>query len=131
MRCPQCDVDLTDLENEDEHVYVCPDGHGTWSDGSQLNALLLRHTLPGLDSIGGRADPDAETGTCRQCGVSLTRLEQSGRREDLYFETCEDCGFVWVNPEDEAPAADFKAAQGGLVAFFKRFSGSAGGAKKR
>ena len=125
MQCPQCDVELTDLANDDEHVFACPDCASLWTDGSQLNALLLRHTLPGLESIGGRPDPDAETGTCRACGVSLLRVE----RADLMFETCEDCGYVSVNDEGE-PAPSFQAAQASLVAFFKRFTAKSAGARR-
>ena len=129
MECPQCDVELTDLANDDAHVFACPDCAGSWTDGSQLNALLLHHGLPGLDSLGGRADPDAATATCRACGVDLMRIEQTGRGQALTFETCEDCGFVWVTGEGDV-AADFDAAQATLVSFFKRFAARSAGAKR-
>jgi Zn-finger nucleic acid-binding protein len=129
MQCPQCDVELTDLANEDDHVFACPDCAGLWVDGSQLNALLLHHSLPGLDSVGGRADPDATTGTCRECGVSLTRVEQTGRSDALMFETCEDCGFVSVIEEGPV-AADLAAARTSLISFFKRFSVRNGAARR-
>jgi rubredoxin len=121
MQCPQCGVDSSDLAGDDEHVFACPEGDGLWVDGSQLNALLLHSGLPGLDSLGGRADPDAVTGTCRGCGVSLARIEQTGRREALVYETCEDCGFVFV-PDDGPVPAEVAAARANLVSFFKRFS---------
>jgi hypothetical protein len=130
MQCPQCDVELNDFVNDDEHVFACPECAGLWTDGAQLNALLLRHTLPGLDSIGGRRNPDAETGTCRACGVSLSRVERGDRRDTLMFETCEDCGFVSVGEAGDAAAADFQAAQASLVAFFRRFSAQGGGGRR-
>jgi len=129
MQCPQCDVELTDLANEEDHVFACPDCAGLWTDGAQLNALLLHQGLPGLDSLGGRSDPDATTGTCRTCGVSLMRVEQTGRRDAMTFETCEDCGFVSVIDEGEVPA-DLNAARAALVAFFRRFSARPAGAKR-
>jgi hypothetical protein len=129
MQCPQCDVELTDLANDEAHVFACPDCAALWTDGSQLNAMLLHHSLPGLDSLGGRADPDAETGTCRGCGVNLMRIEQPIRGEALMFETCEDCGFVSV-PDDGAAPADFDAAQATLLSFFKRFVARSPGAKR-
>jgi hypothetical protein len=129
MQCPQCDVELTDLASDEEHIFACPDCAGLWTDGSQLNALLLHHSLPGLDSLGGRADPEATTGTCRGCGVSLMRVEQAGGRDAMIFETCEDCGFVSV--VDDAPVAtDLAAAKATLVSFFRRFSRQKPGAKR-
>src|SRR3954465_3785423 len=104
MQCSQCDVELTDLAADDEHVFACPDCSSAWVDGSQLNALLLHAGLPGLDSLGGRADPDADTGTCANCGVSLTRIEQAGRRDALTYEVCVDCGFVFVPGDGQVPA---------------------------
>ncbi len=129
MECPQCDVELADLANDDVHVFSCSECEVLWTDGAQLNALLLHHSLPGLDSLGGRADPDAETGTCRACGVSLTRIEQTGRGQALMFETCEDCGFVAVSDEGAA-ATDLEAAQGALVSFFRRFVARSAGARR-
>jgi Zn-finger nucleic acid-binding protein len=120
MECPQCDGELNDLAQEDDHVFACSECGVLWTDGTRLNALLLHNTLPGLDSLGGRADPDAETGTCRSCGVSLTRIEHATRRNAM-FETCEDCGFVLVGVDGDVPG-DFGAANAGLVAFFKRFT---------
>lgn len=121
MQCPRCDVELTDLASEEDHVFVCPDCASLWLDGSQLNALLLHHTLPGLDSLGGRADPDAVTDTCRTCGVSLVCIEQTGRRDALTYQACEDCGFVFVSDAEEV-AADLEAARKSLLGFFKRFA---------
>lgn len=129
MQCPQCDVELTDLTNEDEHVFSCPECAVLWTDGAQLNALLLHHSLPGLDSLGGKADPDAETGTCRACGVSLMRIEQTRRGQTLMFETCQDCGFVSVTDE-QTVAADFGVAQAALVSFFKRFVAPSAAARR-
>jgi predicted RNA-binding Zn-ribbon protein involved in translation (DUF1610 family) len=113
-------VELTDLAQDDEHVFACPDCASMWIDGSQLNAMLLHGSLPGLDSLGGRVDPDADVGSCGSCGVGLTRVEQPGRRDALEYEVCEDCGFVFVPAEDPV-AADLAAARQNLLAFFKRF----------
>jgi predicted RNA-binding Zn-ribbon protein involved in translation (DUF1610 family) len=122
-------VELTDLAAEDEHVFACPDCAGLWVDGSQLNALLLHNTLPGLDSMGGRADPDADTGTCHTCGVSLVHIDAPARRDSLSYECCEDCGFVAVPDGDSVPA-DIAAASASLVSFFRRFSAKPAAAKR-
>jgi predicted RNA-binding Zn-ribbon protein involved in translation (DUF1610 family) len=117
-------VELTELGAADaEHVFACPDCACLWVDGSELNAMLLHGSLPGLDSLGGRVDPDADVGSCRSCGVGLTRIEQSSRRDPLQYELCEDCGFVFV-PADDPSAADLAAARQNLLAFFKKFVGA-------
>src|SRR5947208_2394695 len=107
MQCPQCDAESTDLAKDEEHVFACPDCASLWVDGSQLNAILLHSSLPGLGSLGGRTSPAAATGTCRGCGVGLVRIEQAGRRDALFYETCEDCGFVSV-ADSETVAAEFE-----------------------
>jgi predicted RNA-binding Zn-ribbon protein involved in translation (DUF1610 family) len=122
-------VEVTDLAQDDEHVFACPDCAGLWVDGSQLNAMLLHGSLPGLDSQGGRVDPDADVGTCRSCGVSLTRLEQTRGHDELAYEVCEDCGFVFV-PGEDAVAADLAAARASLLAFFKQFVAKPATAKR-
>jgi Zn-finger nucleic acid-binding protein len=129
MPCPECDAELTDLAHDDEHVFSCQECGALWSDGSQLNAWLLHHSLPGLDSVGGKSDPDAQTGTCPSCKVGLTRVEQSGLRDALMFDTCEDCGFVLIIDDGAAPE-NLAAAQAALVSFFKRFSAKHAGAKR-
>lgn len=121
MQCAQCDAELTDFALDDEHVFICPDCFGLWVDGSQLNSLLLHHSLAGIGSLGGRADPDAQTGTCKSCRVGLLRIEQAGRGDVPWYETCEDCGFVYVPVEGAAPT-QFATACASLVSFFKRFS---------
>ena len=119
MICSQCDVEMTELESGDDRLYVCPECAGEWIEGSQLNALLLHANLAGVDSLGGRAAPDAETGTCGTCHVDLVRIEQA-RKNPLGYEACADCGFIFV-PFEPASAADFEAARKRLMGFFKTF----------
>lgn len=121
MECPQHPVELTELSSSDDKIHVCSDCTGEWIDGSQLNALLLHSNLPGVETLGGRVDPDAETGTCPTCGVSMVRIEQVGRRQPLDYEACEDCGFVYVPRTEGEAAADFTQARAYLVDFFSRF----------
>jgi predicted RNA-binding Zn-ribbon protein involved in translation (DUF1610 family) len=122
-------VELNDLAEDDEHVFTCADCACLWVDGSQLNALLLHGSLPGLDSLGGRVDPDADVGTCRSCGVGLTRIEQASRQNAEIYEVCEDCGFVFV-PWEPPVAADLAAARKDLLGFFKRFVAKPSAAKR-
>ena len=93
----------------DEKIYACAEC-GQWLDGTQLNALLLHSNLPGIASLGGRLVPDEATGTCPTCKVSLVRLEQALRGGDLFYEVCEECGWIFF-PFDPAAAADFDAAR--------------------
>jgi Zn-finger nucleic acid-binding protein len=94
----------------DERIYACAEC-GQWLDGAQLNALLLHSNLPGIASLGGRLVPEDATGTCSTCRVSLVRLEQ---RSGLFYEVCEDCGWIFF-PFDPPAATDFEAARQRLV----------------
>ena len=92
MNCPQCDSEMAELVSPgDERIYACAEC-GEWLDGTQLNALLLHSNLPGVASLGGRLAPDDATGTCPTCRVSLVRLERS---PELFYEVCEDCGWIF------------------------------------
>jgi Zn-finger nucleic acid-binding protein len=118
MNCPQCDAEMTELVGSDESIQACAEC-GQWIDGTQLNALLLHSNLAGVASLGGRLLPDESTGTCPGCRVSLARLEQNS---GLFYEVCEECGFVFF-PFDPPAAVDFDAARKRFVAAAMSFSG--------
>ena len=125
MNCPQCDAEMAELVGPgDERLHVCNDC-GEWLDGTQLNALLLHSNLPGIASLGGRVVPDEATGTCPTCRVSLVRLE----RGDLFYEACEECGWVFF-PFDPPAAADFSAARVRLVEAVSGFLGKKAGGRR-
>ena len=74
MMCPSCGVDMVDLEGEDQTFRKCSECGGLWVDVSDLNRMLLHHNLPGLESIGGKVEPDAMCGQCADCLVDLVRV---------------------------------------------------------
>jgi Zn-finger nucleic acid-binding protein len=119
MNCPLCDVEMAELADGDAQVHVCPECSGAYLDGSQLNALLLHSNLPGVDSLGGREAPDPAEGTCPTCGVDLVRVEQ--RATEMFYEACEDCGFVYV-PLDAPAATELEGARKGIVKYFRAFT---------
>ena len=119
--CPSCDVEMVDLELNDERVSVCNDCGGLWVDVADLNRLLLHHNQPGLESLGGRVEPQATTATCRDCQIDLTRIEARTRQDTQFYESCESCGRVFIQPEDVDPPQDVPTAQQVLISFFRSF----------
>ena len=120
MDCTRCEVELVQLEGEDCNLSRCPDCAGLWLDIAELNRLLLRHNMPGLESLGGRANLDGESsGQCPECQVDLLGVE-GGDRFSLQYETCEVCGGIFL--ESETESADIKAAIASIVDFYRRFA---------
>jgi hypothetical protein len=111
-------VELTDGEQK---VFACNECGGLYADVADLNHLLLHAGLPGLGSMGGRVDPAATPATCRECMIDLTHIEVGPRNDPLYYESCEGCGRVFIEPGLPAPA-DLKAAQEQYVEFFRVFA---------
>src|SRR5207249_11539117 len=102
MNCPHCDVEMAELSEAGLQVHACPECAGAYLEGAQLNALLLHANLPGVDSLGGREAPDGPPGTCPACRVDLAVFERRGTA--LFYEACEDCGFMFVPLEPPAAA---------------------------
>lgn len=122
MNCAGCQSELTDLEKGDEKVRVCSNCPGVWVEVSELNALLLHKNLPGLESLGGRVAPDAASSACPSCQIDLTRIEARSRASQRHYETCEACGGVYLERDEDAPPETFEQAQRLLVEFFRKFS---------
>jgi len=110
---------MSELTGGDAQIHACPECSGAYLDGSQLNALLLHSNLPGVDSLGGRESPDGAEGTCPTCGVDLVRVEQ--RATAMFYEACEDCGFVYV-PLDAPTATELEGARKNTVKYFRDFT---------
>lgn len=121
MDCPDCGVEMVDLAGDDQTIRKCGECGGLWIDVSDLNRLLLHSNLPGLESLGGRANPDAMTGQCSECKVDLMRIEGGDKNHPITFDTCESCGGVFVG-SDVKETSDFAAATQEIVAFFKDFA---------
>ena len=121
MNCPACNVEMAELEGDETTLRKCGDCGGLWIDVADLNRALLHHNLPGLESLGGRADPEALTGQCPECQVDLARVTGGPRQSPLFYETCESCGGIFLESEFK-DASDVQAAMKEIVDFFQRFS---------
>ncbi len=121
MNCPSCDVEMVDLESPDETLRKCGECGGLWVDVSDLNRMLLHAGLPGLETLGGRVNPDEMCGQCPECLVDLVRVEGGDRKHPVEYDTCESCGGVLLESEFK-DATDAVSAKKEIVAFFKRFS---------
>jgi Zn-finger nucleic acid-binding protein len=126
MDCPRCEVELVQLEGEDTALARCPECTGLWLDIAELNRILLRHNMPGLESLGGRANPDEPTGQCPECQVDLVAIE-GGERRSMRYETCEVCGGIFLDTETERE--DQEAAIASILDFFRRFAPRSSAAK--
>ncbi len=122
MDCPACHVDLAELEGDDLTLRKCAECGGLWIDVAELNRVLLHSGLPGLESLGGKLNPDALTGQCGECLVDMVTVEGGDRHHVLTFDTCESCGGIFLKSEFKE-AADANEAKKEIVSFFKRFSG--------
>lgn len=120
MDCPGCSAEMTEVGGDDEKVRVCPQCAGLSLDVGDLTRVLLHAGLPGVDSLVGKVVPGGAAAVCRECLIDLTRMESRGRHDPAYFETCESCGGVFVEPGGE-PAGDLEAAHAAIVALFRRF----------
>lgn len=121
MDCPSCDVEMVDLVGDDHPLRKCGECGGLWIDVSDLNRVLLHNNSVGLESLGGKVKPEADSGQCRECLVDLVRVEGGDRHHPMGYDTCESCGGVFLESEFK-DAKDFKQAQQEIVAFFKAFS---------
>jgi Zn-finger nucleic acid-binding protein len=111
---------MAELGEAEQKIYACGECGGLYADGGELNQLLLHAGLPGLGSLGGRVDPAASPATCRECMIDLTHVQTGPRNDLIYYESCEGCGRVFIEPGPPA-AADLKSAHDQLVEFFREF----------
>jgi Zn-finger nucleic acid-binding protein len=121
MDCPGCNVEMAELEGETP-LRKCGDCGGLWIDVADLNRVLLHNNLPGLESLGGKLDPNALTGHCPDCQVDLVRVVGGDRHHPLQYDTCEACGGTFLESEFR-DATTSEAALKEIVQFFQRFSG--------
>jgi Zn-finger nucleic acid-binding protein len=123
MDCPKCNVELQPEEDDQVSLQRCEQCGGIWLDVADLNRVLLRHNLPGLEKLGGHANLEELAGQCPQCQVDLVAVE-GGPKRSLRYDTCESCGGIWLmqglDDEDSLPAM-----VEGMVDFYKRFAAQA------
>jgi Zn-finger nucleic acid-binding protein len=126
MDCPRCSVEMTEITREDSAMQRCAECGGIWVvDPADLNKMLLHANLPALTAIGGTVNADEMAGMCPACNVDLVVVEGGDKRTPLAYDTCESCGGVWVDyEEEEEPAAelDWSGATKQVVGFFKDFA---------
>lgn len=122
MDCPGCGVELVDLPGEDQTLRKCGECGGLWVDVSDLNRILLHSNLPGLDTMGGRLNPDAPAGQCPECQVDLVEIQGGDRSQPHAYQACESCGGVYLEA-DFKDVASAEQAQKVIVTFFRDFSG--------
>ena len=125
MDCPRCSVEMTEIARDDSKLQRCVECGGIWIvDVADLNKMLLHANLPAMTTLGGFVNTDEIAGMCPACNVDLVVVE-GGEKRSLAYDTCESCGGVWVEGEqDDEPASelDYPGATQQIVAFFKRFA---------
>lgn len=124
MDCPRCSVEMAEIAHEDSALHRCPECGGIWVvDVSDLNKMLLHANLPALSTIAGFVNAEEISGMCPACNVDLVVVE-GGEKRSLAYDTCESCGGVWVDGDEDEPASelDWKGATSQVVGFFKAFA---------
>jgi Zn-finger nucleic acid-binding protein len=114
---------MSEINREDGALQRCADCGGLWVDVTDLNKILLHANLPALSALGGFVNADEITGMCPACNVDMVVVE-GGEKRSVTYDTCESCGGIWVDGDEEDPAAelDWKGAEKEIVAFFRAFS---------
>jgi Zn-finger nucleic acid-binding protein len=123
MDCPRCNVELSEITRDEGTLQRCADCGGLWVDGTDLNKVLLHANLPALSALGGFVNVDEITGMCPACNVDMVVVE-GGEKRSVSYDTCESCGGIWVDSEEDEPSAeiDWNTAEKQIVRFFKRFA---------
>ncbi|ABS28395.1 zf-TFIIB domain-containing protein [Anaeromyxobacter sp. Fw109-5] len=124
MDCPRCSVEMTEIAQEDSALQRCGECGGIWVvDVADLNKMLLHANLPALSALGGYVNTDEIAGMCPACNVDLVVVE-GGERKSVAYDTCESCGGVWVEGEEDEPAPElgWRDAEKQIVGFFRRFA---------
>jgi Zn-finger nucleic acid-binding protein len=123
MDCPRCTVEMSEITRDEGTLQRCADCGGLWVDVTDLNKILLHANLPALSALGGFVNADEITGMCPACNVDMVVVE-GGEKRSVSYDTCESCGGIWVDGDEDEPAAelDWKAAEKQIVVFFKAFA---------
>lgn len=122
MDCPRCNAEMALREGAEFSLQRCAECGGVWLDVADLNRILIHHGLPVLDRMGGKANLEELAGTCPDCNVDLTVIEGSDK-SGLFYESCESCGGIWLELDEELDDADIKGIEEGLVDYFRHYKG--------
>lgn len=120
MDCPRCAIEMVPVEDDNGSLLCCPECCGVWTDVSELNRILLHHNLPVLEKLGGRVDPDDSIGVCPDCQLDLVTIE-GGEHRSMAYDTCENCGGVFVDSDLEAPVENYGDLVDAIVEFYRAF----------
>ena len=123
MDCPKDGVEFQTTEDDVVSLQRCTECHGIWLDVADLNRILLRHNMPGLEKLGGTANLEEIAGQCPTCQVDLVVVE-GGPHKTLRYDTCESCGGIWLEQGLDHDKSGETVAQMGdkIVDFYKRFA---------
>ncbi len=125
MECPQCNVDMTELTiGTGQLVNRCPSCTGVWIDVADLNRVLLHNNLPGLESMGGRANIEEMAGQCPVDLVDLVVIEGGKKSDPLRYDSCEACGGIWLEADAGVDAETGDEAAEQMVEFFREYAKS-------
>jgi Zn-finger nucleic acid-binding protein len=113
---------MTLLEGEGISLQRCAECEGIWVDSTDLNPILLRHALPVLGLIGGKANLEEIAVTCPECDVDLTVIEGNDRAGTRY-DTCESCGGIWLDLEGLEDGENLEAIEAAVVDHYRAFKG--------
>ena len=125
MDCPRCSVEMSEIAREDGALQRCSECGGLWvGDVTDLNKILLHANLPALSSIPGFVNAEELTGPCPACNVDLVVVDNHEKRATASYDTCESCGGIWVDGQEDEPAAELSAkkAEDEIVGFFRHFA---------
>ncbi len=121
MDCPRDLTEMRDVVGHDESTLsVCDSCGGVWMDGADLNRLLLHNDLPGLESMGGKANLDELSDRCPKDQVDLIIIEGGEKSDPKVYACCEACGGIWL-PLEAPEEADAELVEELVVGFFREF----------
>lgn len=128
MDCPRDLVEIKEIVGADDTTLsFCETCGGVWIDGADLNRLLLHNNLPGLESMGGKANLDELWDRCPKDQVDLVVIEGGEKGHSQQYAFCEACGGIWLDIE-VPEGSDAEAIEAEIVDFFKGFRRPAGAA---
>ena len=129
MDCPRDLVEMKEIVGRDDTALsTCETCGGVWLDSAELNRLLLHNDLPGLESMGGKANLDELAERCPKDEVDLIVIEGGEKSDPQRYDYCEACGGIWLDL-DAPEEADPEAIERLIIDFFKKFRRAAGPAR--
>ena len=123
MDCPRCSVELTPVTQEESTIQWCTTCGGNWVEVTDLNKILLHANLPALSSIPGYVNAEELAGLCPACQVEMAVVE-GGEKKALAYDSCESCGGIWVDGENDDPPKEptYAISVKEIVTFFRDFA---------